>query len=92
MCCPLFFDLKSGRSKKERTWRQLTVAEWMEVIPRDVAVGFRAQSGRGQWLIYRALGPAGNRTIMGQNISGEFCIGRFHSTGEFDDWLEIEAV
>ncbi len=46
MCCPLFFDLKPSRAKKERTWRQLTVAEWMEVLPRDVAVGYRAQSGR----------------------------------------------
>ena len=91
MCCPLFFDLKSGRSKKERTWRQLTVAEWMEVVPRDAAVGFRAQSGRDQWLVYRSIGPAGNRTVMGQNIAGEFCVGRIHASGKFDNWLEIEA-
>jgi hypothetical protein len=91
MCCPLFFDLKPTRAKKERTWRQLTVAEWMEVLPRDVAVGFRAQSGRAQWLIYRSLGPAGNRTVLGHNIAGEFCAGRFRS-GKFEEWLEIEAV
>jgi len=92
ICCPLFFDLKPGRAMKDRTWRQLTVAEWMEVVPRDVAVGFRAQSGRGQWLVYRSLGPVGNRTVLGQNIAGEFCAGRFQATGEFDDWLEIEAM
>jgi hypothetical protein len=91
LCCPLFFDLKPGRAKKERTWRQLTVAEWMEVVPHDAAVGFRAQSGRDQWLVYRSLGPAGNRTVLGQNIAGEFCVGRFHSTGKFDEWLEIEG-
>jgi hypothetical protein len=91
MCCPLFFDLKPTRVKKERTWRQLTVAEWMEVLPRDVAVGFRAQSGRAQWLIYRSLGPSGNRTVLGHNIAGEFCAGRFRS-GKFEEWLEIEAV
>jgi hypothetical protein len=92
MCCALLFDLKRKRAAKERTWRQLTVAEWMEVLPRDVAVGFRAQSGRGQWLFYRSLGPAGNRTVLGQNISGEFCAGRFRSGGKFDEWIEIEAV
>jgi hypothetical protein len=91
MCCPLFFDLKPARATKERTWRQLTVAEWMEVLPRDVAVGFRAQSGRAQWLIYRSLGPSGNRTVLGHNIAGEFCAGRFRD-GKFEEWLEIEAV
>ncbi|HEX2475096.1 MAG TPA: hypothetical protein VHK01_10135, partial [Lacipirellulaceae bacterium] len=91
MCCPLFFDLKPTRARKERTWRQLTVAEWMEVLPRDVAVGFRAQSGRAQWLFYRSLGPSGNRTVLGHNIAGEFCAGRFRS-GKFEEWLEIEAV
>ncbi|HEY3394753.1 MAG TPA: hypothetical protein VGK58_18755 [Lacipirellulaceae bacterium] len=92
MCCPLFFDLKPKRSKKERTWRQLTVAEWMEVLPRDVAVGFRAQSGGRQWLIYRSLGPTGNRTVLGHNIAGEFCAGRFRPSGKFKEWLEIESA
>jgi hypothetical protein len=92
MCCPLLLDLKPTRAKKERTWRQLTVAEWMEVLPRDAAVGFRAQSGKRQWLVYRSLGPAGNRTVLGQNIAGEFCAGRFRSSGKLDEWIQIEAV
>jgi hypothetical protein len=91
MCCPLFIDLKPKRAAKERTWRQLTVAEWMEVLPRDAAVGFRAQSGRRQWLIYRSLGPSGNRTVLGHNVAGEFCAGRFRNSGKFKEWLEIEA-
>jgi hypothetical protein len=90
MCCPLLFDLNPKRAKKERTWRQLTVAEWMEVLPRDVAVGFRAQSGGRQWLFYRSLGPTGNRTVLGHNIAGEFCAGRFRQSGKFKEWLEIE--
>jgi hypothetical protein len=91
LCCPLFFDLDPKRTKKDRTWRQLTVAEWMEVVPRDVAVGFRAQSGHDQWLYYRSLAPAGNRTVLGQNIAGEFTAGRFRSNGKYDEWIEIEA-
>lgn len=90
--CPLLIDLDPQRSKKERTWRQLTVAESLEVVPRDEAVGFRVQSGRHQWLFYRSLGPAGNRTVLGQNFAGEFCAGRFRSTGKLDSWIEVEAV
>ena len=92
LCCPLFLDLDSKRTAKERTWRQLTVAEWMEVMPRDVAVGFRAQSGSDQWLFYRSLAPPGNRTVLGHNIAGEFTAGRFRSNGKYDEWIEIEAV
>ena len=86
------FDLDRKRAKKVRTWRQLTVGEGMEVVPPDVAVGYRAQSGDDQWLIYRSLAPAGNRTLLGQNISAEFCAGRFLTTGKFKEWVEIEAV
>jgi hypothetical protein len=90
VCCPLFFDLSRKRAKQERTWRQLTVAEWMEILPRDVAVGYRAQSGADQWLFYRSLGPCGNRSVLGQNIAGEFTAGRFLESGKFKDWVEIE--
>jgi hypothetical protein len=90
MCCPLFFDLDRKRSEYERTWRQLTVAEGMEILPRDIAVGYRAQSGDNQWLFYRSLGPCGNRTVLGQNIAGEFTAGPFFDTGKYKEWVEIE--
>jgi hypothetical protein len=91
LCCPLLVDLDRRRTKKERTWRELTVAEALEIVPRDMAVGFRAQAGRDQWLFYRSLAPAGNRTVLGQNIAGEFCAGRFLKSGKLDEWIEIEA-
>jgi hypothetical protein len=90
--CPLLLDLKSKRSQRERTWRQLTVAEALAAVPRDVAVGFRAQSGDDQWVFYRSLGPVGNRTLIGYNIAGEFAAGRFLKTGNVKEWVEIEAV
>jgi hypothetical protein len=89
--CPLLLDLKPRRSRQDRTWRQLTVAESLEVVPSDVAVGYRAQSGRDQWLFYRSLGQPGNRTLLGQNISGEFAAGRLLSSGKLKQWVEIEA-
>jgi hypothetical protein len=91
LCSALVIDLDRKRSRTKRTWRQLTVAEWMEIVPADVAVGYRAQSGDDQWLIYRSLGPAGNRTLLGHNVAGEFCAGRFRG-GKFKEWIEIEAV
>jgi hypothetical protein len=87
---PLLFDLDPRRARRERSWRQLTVAESLEVVPRDVAVAFRAQSGRNQWLFYRSLGPAGNRSFMGQNVAGEFYAGRFRPSGKVDEWIEVE--
>jgi hypothetical protein len=92
LCCPLVIDLDRRRTKDERTWRQLTVGENLDIVSSDVAVGYRAQSGDGQWLFYRSLGPAGNRTVLGVNISGEFTAGRFPSSGKFKQWIEIEAV
>jgi len=89
--CGLLLDLDPNRSRKPRTWRQLTVAESMNVVPRDAAVGFRAHSGSDQWLVYRSLGPAGNRSVLGQNISSEFFAGRFKDDGLVDEWIEIEA-
>jgi hypothetical protein len=91
LCSALMIDLNRKRSQSERTWRQLTIAEWMEIIPSDVAVGFRAQSGDDQWLFYRSIGAVGNRTLLGHNIAGEFCAGRFVD-GKFKEWVEIEAM
>ena len=48
---PLFIDLKPSRLSKELTWRQLTVADRLEIQPRDVAVGYRVQIGKAQWLL-----------------------------------------
>jgi hypothetical protein len=92
ICCPLFFDLNGKRARSECTWRQLTIGESLEIVPPDAAVGYRVQSGGDQWLFYRSLGPAGNRTVLGQNIAGEFSAGRFLDTGKYKEWIEIEAV
>jgi hypothetical protein len=87
---PLFLDLAASRRRKLRTWRQLTVAESLEIMSRDVAVAFRVMSGTQQWAFYRSLGPAGNRTFLGQNTTSEFVAGRFDEDGELDNLIEIE--
>ena len=68
--CGLLFDLDPQRVRRSAAPGGSSPSpESLEAVPRDVAVGFRAQSGDEQWLVYRSLGPAGNRAVLGQNIS-----------------------
>jgi hypothetical protein len=92
LACPLFIDLEPRRLREPCTWRQLTVAEALVIQPDDVAVGYRIQCGRQQWLYYRSQAPCGNRTVLGQNTSNECLIARFLApSGEIEHLLEIEA-
>ncbi len=92
MACPLLIDLAKRRSGKPCTWRQLTVAQSLEIQPPDVAVGYRAQFGKQQWMFYRSLAERANRTLLGQNTSSETLIARFlPASGEVDELLEVEG-
>jgi hypothetical protein len=92
IACPLFTDLKPNRAKKPCTWRQLTVAESLVIQPADVAVGYRVQCGKDQWLFYRSQAPRANRTLLGQNTSSEFFAARFVAkTGGVEDLVEIQG-
>jgi hypothetical protein len=87
---PLWIDLSRRRAREALTWRQLTVAEQRRNLPSELAVGYRVQFGRRQWLIYRSLAPAANRTVLGQNLSSEFFLGRFNRSGETKTTVEVE--
>lgn len=87
---PLFIDLDPQRLRKECTWRQLTVAERLEIQPRDTAVAFRAQVGKEQWSLYRSLGEKGNRTYLGHNVVSECQVARFNAKGDAEVILEVE--
>ena len=91
MFAPLFIDFDPRRLAREATWRQLTVGEDRQVVARDVAVGYRVQIGKAQWLIYRSLAEPGVRTVLGKNLMHEFLLGRFGSKGKVKTLLEIEA-
>jgi hypothetical protein len=88
---PLWFDLAPHRVAERRTWRQLTVAEAMQVRSRDVAVAYRVQVGAAQWLLYRSLAARRSRSVLGQNLSAEFVAARFEQDGTLDQWIEIES-
>lgn len=89
LCSPLWIDLDPKRHGKPLTWRALTVAENRVICPADVARGWRVQIAERQWLVYRALGNRGNRTILGHNLISEFLLAQFKD-GETTNLVEIE--
>ena len=89
---PLFLDLNKNRSKEECTWRKLTVAAQRVPQRADVAVGFRAQIGKTNWLVYRSLAEPGIRSLLGQQVKAEFLFGRMKRNGGCARLLEIESI
>lgn len=87
---PLWIDCDPRRIGRPLTWRQLTVADTRRNLPPHQAAGFRIQSGLEQWLLYRALDVARNRTLLGCNVSSGFLLGRIRRSGEVARTVEID--
>ena len=87
---PLLIDMDRRRIKKPLTWRQLTVAQKLEIQDEQTAVGYRVEVGPQQFLIYRSLASRENRSLLGQNVICEFLFGRFGRDGEVTELVEIE--
>jgi hypothetical protein len=90
MFTPLFVDFEPRRNRRPFTWRQLTVAENLEILPSDIAVGYRVMVGDQQWLLYRSLAATGNRTLLGHNLISQLLIAQFGRDGEVESLVEIE--
>ncbi|MDR0520361.1 MAG: hypothetical protein LBH00_00755 [Planctomycetaceae bacterium] len=89
---PLLFDLDSGRMKKKYTWRSLTVGENMQKVPEDQAVGYRVQLHQDQFLLYRSLTTPGNRTVLGHNLTDDFCFARFSPETGAEPLIAVEIT
>ena len=90
MSVPLIVDLSPKRSMQPRTWRRLTVAEQMQTVGSDIAVAYRVQIGKQQWLFYRTLAEPESRTFLGQNLDDDFYVERIDLEGTIESILEIE--
>lgn len=90
MSIPWVVDLRANRKVEEVTWRQLRVAEDLQNLPRDIAVAFRWQIGTQQWMAYRSLAAPSNRTVLGQNLVGDFLLARVSADGKTKTIVEIE--
>lgn len=89
---PVLISLKPAQADKPLTWRQLTVAEDLVIVPPSVAVAYRIQIGREQWFVYRTLAEATRRTALGMHTIYDFFVGRFDGeTGDVDTLIEVEA-
>jgi hypothetical protein len=90
MSIPWIVDLRGSRKQEDATWRQLRVAENLQNLPRDIAVAFRWQIGAQQWMAYRSLAAPSNRTVLGQNLIGDFLLARVFADGKTKTIVEIE--
>lgn len=86
---PLFIDLDVKRCRKPLTWRQLTVAEQLEIVPASTAAAFRVHVGSQQWLVYRSLTSTENRTFIGQNLNVEFFVGTLEEDGTSSEIISV---
>jgi hypothetical protein len=86
---PLWIDLDPSRLHRPLTWRRLTVAENLAIVPRDVAAAYRIQAGRQQWIIYRSLAPARSRSVLGYNTLASFACLRLLSGAKAEEILEL---
>ncbi|MFM8634330.1 MAG: hypothetical protein ACKOEX_05905 [Planctomycetia bacterium] len=86
---PVWLDCDPRRIGGQLTWRQLTVADTRVNLPPSMAAGYRVQVGLDQWLLYRTLDEARNRTLLGCNVSCEFVVGRIDRAGVVRRAIEI---
>ncbi|TWT71818.1 hypothetical protein [Crateriforma conspicua] len=89
---PLWLDLMPKRFKRKRTWRTLTIADELKLVPSDQAGGFRVQMGSEQWIVYRSLRGQRVRSVMGKHLIADFFAARFHmDEGDFEELVTVEG-
>ena len=87
---PVFLDLSPKRSLKPRTWRQLTVAEDLEIVGPEAAVAYRVHVGKQQFVFYRSMAEPRNRTFFGENVNTEMFLGRLEKNRSMTELVQIE--
>lgn len=90
LCAAIWLGCVHRQTAEPVTWRQLTVADTRQNLPRHRACGYRVRVGLSQWLVYRSLDAARNRTVLGCNVSCEFLLGRIRKDGSVERLIEIQ--
>ncbi|MDF1841837.1 MAG: hypothetical protein P1U77_10395 [Rubripirellula sp.] len=89
--CPLWLDFTPRRFRRKRTWRSLTVADQLRIVPTNEAVAYRIQQGSEQWVVYRSLDGAACRTFLGKHILADFFCSRFHpGEGDQEELITVD--
>ncbi|MBL8874149.1 MAG: hypothetical protein JNK90_30525 [Planctomycetaceae bacterium] len=90
---PLVMAIRREHQNAPLTWRPLTVAENLQLVSPDVAVGYRLQLDRAQWIFYRSLGTPVPRTLLGCHTAADFCACSFdYKTGNTDSLIEVSGA
>ncbi len=90
--CPMVLSSRKLSRPTAFTWRNLTVAQDLEIQPSHVAQAYRVQIGKEQMVFYRSLAKPIRRTAMGLHLNSEFYAGRFDSDDSaFESIVEINA-
>jgi hypothetical protein len=88
---PIWLDFQTHRFNRKRTWRQLTVAQDLAIVPRHVASAFRVQVGSEHWVLYRSMLSRGPLSMMGKHLIADFFAARFHpSDGGMEDLVTVD--
>jgi hypothetical protein len=95
--CRLYNPLVVALNRLDRepayTWRRLHVAQDLKHAPGEVALGYRVQIGKDQWVVYRSLAPCKRRSVMGLHLATEFYTGRFApDDGSFEAMIEVNPA
>ncbi len=92
LMCPLVVVPRKPSKNQPYTWRHLTVAEDLQIQPREVAQAYRVQVGKDQMVFYRSLAKTIRRSAMGLHMNSEFYAARFDpADGEFEAIVEIDS-
>lgn len=88
---PLVLVGDSRQLRLPYTWRRLTVAESLQIVSTEQAVGMRMQLGKKQWLFYRSLTRPANRSVLGQNVADDFLAAELQPDGQARPLVRIET-
>jgi hypothetical protein len=92
LMCPMVIVPRKPSKNQPYTWRHLTVAEDLQIQPREIAQAYRVQVGKDQMVFYRSLAKTIRRSAMGLHMNSEFYAARFDpSDGEFEAIVEIDS-
>ncbi|MCY2975222.1 MAG: hypothetical protein NTW52_11220 [Planctomycetota bacterium] len=92
LMCPMVIVPRKPSKNQPYTWRHLTVAEDLQIQPREIAQAYRVQVGKDQMVFYRSLAKTIRRSAMGLHMNSEFYAARFDpSDGEFEPIVEIDS-
>ncbi|SFI14265.1 hypothetical protein [Planctomicrobium piriforme] len=85
------FDWSPKRREEPVDWQRATVAEDGQILPPEVAAGYRLRLGKKQWILYHSLQkPTIPRTVLGIHSASETVFAKLDDAGDALAMVEVE--